>query len=221
MIYTKKLAAYGLIAASLRSRLTVTLLFMAVTSHNSFATSFSADITGAAIDRTKTSVRYDPAYVSIAYPNGDVPANTGVCTDVIIRTYRAIGADLQKLVHEDMKANFDDYPSKRIWGLKSTDRNIDHRRVPNLQVYFKKWGESLVISQSRQDYVAGDIVTWVLPGNLLHIGLVTDQISENTNNPMIVHNIGAGTQLDDMLFDYKITGHYRYVPDKYLLKERE
>jgi uncharacterized protein YijF (DUF1287 family) len=221
MIYTKKLAAYGFIAASLRSRLTVTLLFMAFTSHNSFATSFSADITGAAIDRTKKSVRYDPAYVSIAYPNGDVPANTGVCTDVIIRTYRAIGADLQKLVHEDMKANFNDYPSKRIWGLKSTDRNIDHRRVPNLQVYFKKWGESLVISQSQQDYVAGDIVTWMLPGNLPHIGLVTDQISENTNNPMIVHNIGAGTQLDDMLFEYKITGHYRYIPDKYLLKERK
>ena len=88
-------------------------------------------------------------------------------------------------------------------------------------MYFKKWGESLVISQSQQDYVAGDIVTWMLPGNLPHIGLVTDQVSENTNNPMIVHNIGAGTQLDDMLFEYKITGHYRYIPDKYLLKERK
>jgi len=131
----------------------------------------------------------------------------------VIRAYRAIGADLQQLVHEDMAANFDLYPSNRIWGMKTTDKNIDHRRVPNLQVFFKRHGKELSVTTNKNDYHPGDLVTWMLPGNLPHIGIITDKISSKTGNPLVVHNIGSGPQLDDMLFDYKITGHYRYQPD--------
>jgi uncharacterized protein YijF (DUF1287 family) len=134
---------------------------------------------------------------------------------VVIRSYRAIGTDLQLLVHKDMSSNFDEYPSNRIWGMKSTDSNIDHRRVPNLQMFFTRNGKKLSISDNGQDYKPGDIVTWMLPGNLPHIGIVTDEISHATGNPLIVHNIGAGPKLEDMLFSYEITGHYRYVPNKY------
>ncbi|NOX92352.1 MAG: DUF1287 domain-containing protein [Gammaproteobacteria bacterium] len=177
--------------------------------------SFENDLVNAAIDRTKHDVRYDGAYISIPYPNGDVPSDTGVCTDVIIRSYRATGTDLQRLVHEDMTNNFSAYPSTRIWGLNSTDRNIDHRRVPNLQVFFTRHGTKLPATNNAQDYKPGDIVTWMLPRNLPHIGIVTDQISSGSGNPLIAHNIGAGPRLEDMLFDYKITGHYRYVPRKH------
>jgi len=177
--------------------------------------SFVTDIVQAALERTNHNVRYDGRYISIPYPNGDVPTNIGVCTDVIIRTYRTIGADLQKLVHEDMAANFEAYPSKRIWGLNRTDKNIDHRRVPNLQAFLSRQGEELVISSKASDYKAGNIVTWMLPGNLQHIGLITNKISALTGNPMVVHNIGAGPKLEDMLFAYKITGHYRYIPPQY------
>lgn len=176
---------------------------------------FTNELVKAALDRTKHNVTYNGAYYSIAYPNGDVPKHIGVCTDVVIRSYRALGTDLQRLVHEDIAANFSAYPSRRIWGLKRTDKNIDHRRVPNLQVFFERKGEVLPITQKSQDYKAGDIVTWMLPGNLPHIGIVTDQVSGVGNRPLIVHNIGSGPKLDDMLFDYKITGHYRYFPQSY------
>ena len=179
------------------------------------AESFAKDIVFAAIERTKQEVRYDGRYIIIAYPNGDVPDNIGVCTDVVIRSYRAIGVDLQQLVHEDMASNFSAYPSKRIWGLNATDRNIDHRRVPNLQVFFSRHGQVLPVTTQGKDYQPGDLVTWVLPGNLPHIGLVSDKKSPGSGDPLIVHNIGAGPSLDDMLFSYKITGHYRYVPEKY------
>lgn len=190
------------------------LLFIFI-SKNSFSQNFESDIVAAAIDRTTHDVSYDGSYISIAYPNGDVPPNIGVCTDVIIRSYRKIGSDLQKLVHEDMAKNFSSYPSNRIWGLSSTDKNIDHRRVPNLQAYFTRHGDTLVISTNKQDYAPGDIVTWMLPGNLPHIGIVTNKVSGATGNPLIAHNIGAGPKLDDMLFSYKITGHYRYMPKTY------
>lgn len=190
------------------------LLTALVFSQLSNAGQFEQDIVEAAIERTKHDVRYDGRYLSIPYPNGDVPAEIGVCTDVIIRSYRRIGTDLQKLVHEDMAANFQDYPSKRIWGLNSTDRNIDHRRVPNLQVFLTRHGESLAISDSASDYRPGDIVTWRVSGNLPHIGLVSDQVSPVFGVPLIVHNIGAGPVLEDMLFSYPITGHYRYIPNK-------
>jgi len=189
-------------------------LFLFISSVTS-AADFNKDITASLIERTSHSVTYNGSYISIAYPNGDVPENIGVCTDVLIRAYRKIGTDLQQLVHEDIKANFALYPSKRIWGLTSTDSNIDHRRVPNLQVFFKRHGQSLDISTSKADYAVGDIITWILPGNLPHIGMVIDQHSATTGNPLIVHNIGDGPKIEDMIFDYKITGHYRFEPKNY------
>ena len=174
------------------------------------AATFEETLVEAALERTQSTVRYDGSYHSIDYPNGDVPENIGVCTDVIIRTYRSLEIDLQQLVHEDMVTNFDLYPSKRIWGLSKTDRNIDHRRVPNLQVFFTRHGQQLKVSKQASDYKAGDLVTWMVGGSLPHIGIVTDQISEATQRPMIVHNIGSGPKLEDMLFDFEITGHYRY-----------
>jgi len=179
------------------------------------ALNFEHDIVGAAHERTRHTVRYDGAYVAIDYPMGDVPKEIGVCTDVVIRSYRSLGTDLQRLVHEDIKANFSQYPSNRIWGLKSPDKNIDHRRVPNLQVFFKRHGQELPITRNTSDYKPGNLVTWMLPGNLPHIGIVTEKINPATGNPMIVHNIGSGPELEDMLFSYKITGHYKYVPEKY------
>lgn len=164
----------------------------------------------AAHERTQHQVVYDGAYVPIPYPNGDVPANMGVCTDVVIRSYRKIGIDLQQKVHEDMKANFKLYPSRRIWGLQKPDSNIDHRRVPNLQMFFTRHGTSLPVSDQAKDYHPGDLVTWVLPGNLPHIGIVIDENSADGKRPLIVHNIGAGPKKQDMLFDYPVTGHYRY-----------
>jgi uncharacterized protein YijF (DUF1287 family) len=178
----------------------------------SLAEPFEERLVDAALERTKHSVRYDGSYISIGYPNGDVPSNIGVCTDVLIRTYRALGIDLQQLVHEDIAAHFDLYPSRRIWGLARPDRNIDHRRVPNLQRFFTRHGVSLAVTHLSSDYRPGDIVTWMLPGNLPHIGIVSDQVNQQTGLPLIVHNIGAGPKLDDMLFHYPITGHYRYSP---------
>ncbi|MBB1456525.1 DUF1287 domain-containing protein [Pseudoalteromonas sp. SG43-5] len=179
---------------------------------NSNAASFEEDIVSALLERTTHDVTYDGAYRSIDYPGGDVPKNIGVCTDVIIRSYRKLGVDLQKLVHEDMQKNFSLYPSKRIWGLTKPDKNIDHRRVPNLQAYFERHANVLSKSNKVSDYKTGDIVTWMLPGNLPHIGMVINELSQDTGNPLIVHNIGRGPQKSDMLFDYKITGHYRFVP---------
>lgn len=176
---------------------------------------FTSEFVAAAIDRTRHDIQYDGSYFSLKYPNGDVPQNIGVCTDVIIRSYRAIGTDLQRLVYEDMASNFDQYPSKRIWGLSGPDRNIDHRRVPNLQSFFSRNGYKLPVTQHKGDYFPGDIVTWILPGHLPHIGIVTDKVNPANGNPMIVHNIGAGPKLEDMLFQYEIIGHYRYVPEKY------
>lgn len=162
----------------------------------------------AAIERTNQKVTYDGRYVKIPYPNGDVPNNIGVCTDVVIRSYRKLGIDLQKLVHEDMKRAFNEYP--KLWGLTKTDTNIDHRRVPNLQTFFKRHGTVLPVTDNASDYRPGDIVTWLLPGNLTHIGIIIDKKNILRNRPLVVHNIGHGTVAEDMLFDYKITGHYRY-----------
>jgi len=169
---------------------------------------FPHKLSQAAIELTADQVTYDPSYFSMAYPNGDVPANKGVCTDVIIRAYRKLNIDLQKEVHEDMKANFSVYPKN--WGLKRTDTNIDHRRVPNLMVFFKRKGQQLPISSKAEDYKAGDIVCWQLSGGLTHIGIVIDQVSRDGIRPLIVHNIGSGQVIEDCLFDFKIIGHYKY-----------
>lgn len=170
--------------------------------------SFAEKLSDAAISITKDKVTYDPKYVSIPYPNGDVHKNTGVCTDVVIRAYRKLGIDLQKEVHEDMKKNFSSYP--KIWGLKKTDTNIDHRRVPNLQVFFTRKGKSLGVSEKAQDYKTGDLVTWMINGKLPHIGIVTNKKSTDRTRNLIVHNVGGGQVLEDCLFRYEITGHYRF-----------
>ena len=146
---------------------------------------------------------YDPAYTTLKYPMGDVPMIKGVCTDVIIRALRLQGVDLQKLIHEDMKKSFAVYPKK--WGLKSTDRNIDHRRVPNIMTYFNRQGYEV----KDKNYKAGDIVTWDLGKGLVHIGIISNQKSLVNSTPLVIHNIGSGTQENNILFDYKITGHYR------------
>ncbi len=169
---------------------------------------FAKKISDAALSLTRDQVRYDPAYFSIAYPNGDVPADKGVCTDVVIRTYRKLGIDLQKEVHEDMIKNFERYP--KTWGLKKTDTNIDHRRVPNLMQFFNRHATVKAISQSANDYKAGDIVTWDLNGGLTHIGVLVNQYASDGNRPMVVHNIGNGQEISDCLFSFKITGHYFY-----------
>jgi len=166
----------------------------------------------AALERTKHRITYDGSYISISYPNGDVPNDVGVCTDVVIRSYRKLGIDLQQLIHEDMKQNFNAYPSKRMWGLTRPDSNIDHRRVPNLQIYFARLGETLPVTDNPEDYLPGDIVTWMLEGNLPHIGIVSDVFDGVPRVPKIVHNIGLGPKLESGLFAYKITGHYRYFP---------
>jgi uncharacterized protein YijF (DUF1287 family) len=171
---------------------------------------FTRRLVAAAIERTRHSVRYVSEYVRIPYPGGDVPADTGVCTDEIIRSYRAVGVDLQKEVHEDMLQNFAAYPNKKRWLLAHTDANIDHRRVPNLMVFFQRKGESLPITNRAQDYAPGDLVTWDLGGNVPHIGIVVNQKDRMSGRYMIVHNIGAGPNMEDVLFNWKITGHYRY-----------
>lgn len=171
---------------------------------------FTRRLVAAAIERTHHSVRYVPDYVRIPYPGGDVPADTGVCTDEIIRSYRAVGVDLQKEVHEDMVKNFSDYPRKWRWLRAHTDSNIDHRRVPNLMVFFQRKGESLPITTKAEDYIPGDLVTWDLSSGVPHIGIVVDHKSPGSGHFMIVHNIGEGPKMEDVLFNWKITGHYRY-----------
>ena len=180
------------------------LIALSVAAQNDFASRLST----AALELTKDPVEYDGSYFKIAYPNGDVPPGKGVCTDVVIRAYRKLGIDLQKNVHEDMKNNFSLYPKK--WGLKTTDRNIDHRRVPNLQTYFTRKGEKLVVSNSPSEYKPGDIVTWDLGGGITHIGIVVNKKSDDGKRNLIVHNIGAGQVMADCLFQFKISGHYRY-----------
>lgn len=163
----------------------------------------------AAIEQTRSKVTYDSSYRKIAYPNGDVPESLGVCADVVIRAYRKLGIDLQVKVHEDMRRNFGSYP--QLWKLKGPDTNIDHRRVPNLQTFFRRAGAGLPVSRNPDDYRAGDLVTWKVPPNLPHIGIVTGEKSPS-GAPFVVHNIGRGPQKEDMLFMYPITGHYRYTP---------
>jgi len=174
----------------------------------------AAQLVAAAIERTHHSVVYDGSYRRIAYPMGDVPAGAGVCSDVVIRAYRtALGIDLQQRVHEDMTQAFGKYP--QIWGLSRPDPNIDHRRVPNLETFLERNGRTLPITDDPADYRPGDLVTWRLTGTgLPHIGIVTDRRSPSTGNPIIAHNIGRGPELGDMLFDYRIVGHFRYLPSE-------
>jgi uncharacterized protein YijF (DUF1287 family) len=191
------------------ARITGLLLLLVCVERFALAESFTGLI-AAARARTMKHEIYDGSYRVISYPMGDVPNDRGVCTDLIIRAYRALGIDLQVLVHEDMRNNFAAYP--QIWGLRRPDRNIDHRRVPNLQKFFERTGTKLRVSTAAADYKAGDLVTWMLPGNLPHIGIISNQNVPGSNRPKVIHNIGAGPVEDDILFRYPITGHYRYFP---------
>ncbi len=191
----------------------IALLAFTFCSFHLYANTFTENLVKAAMERTTHNIRYDGGYYRIDYPNGDVAPNIGVCTDVVIRSYRQLGIDLQVLVHQDMRHNFSAYPSKKIWGLTRPDSNIDHRRVPNLQAFFKRHGEVLSITQNSDSYQAGDLITWMLPGNRPHIGIVV-KAGSSDKRPLIVHNIGLGPIVDEMLFDYPITGHYRYQPEK-------
>ncbi|MBG2711005.1 DUF1287 domain-containing protein [Proteus mirabilis] len=156
------------------------------------------------------AVFYDSDYRKIDYPMGDVPAYKGVCSDVIIRSYRGIDIDLQKLLHEDIKANFSAYPSKRMWGLNKPDTNIDHRRVPNLEVFFTRKGKVKPITKNAEDYVPGDIVSWRLDNGRPHIGIVVNKKSGDNQHYLVMHNIGFGQVAEDVLFSWKITGHFTY-----------
>jgi uncharacterized protein len=170
--------------------------------------SFYKKLSGAALELTKHKVTYDPSYFVIPYPNGDIPSDKGVCTDVVIRAYRKLGIDLQKEVHEDMRSNFRVYPQK--WGLTHPDKNIDHRRVPNLMVFFTRHGCVKPITDKSGDYIPGDIVCWDLGGGITHIGIVIDKKSSDGLHYLVVHNIGGGQVLADCLFGFKIIGHYTY-----------
>lgn len=171
---------------------------------------FLDKLVAAAVERTSHIVKYVSAYVHIPYPGGDVPADTGVCSDEIIRAYRTVGIDLQKEVHEDMVKNWNDYPPKAKWRQSHPDPSIDHRRVPNLMVFFGRKGQTLPISERAEDYSPGDIVTWDLGGDVPHIGMVVNVKSEQSGRLLAVHNIGRGPKMEDVLFAWKITGHYRY-----------
>lgn len=179
------------------------------TGPENYGISRAEELVKAALERTQVEITYDGAYRRIDYPGGDVPPNIGVCTDVVIRSYRRLGVDLQQLVHEDMQADFSAYP--RNWGLSKPDSNIDHRRVPNLETFFKRHGTSLPLSRQEEDYFPGDLVSWRLPGNNLpHIGIVTHYRTADDSRPLIVHNIGRGPVLEDCLFSFDIVGHFRY-----------
>ena len=193
-------------------RLTLLTIFGIAAALQAKAENFSQKLSDAAIERTTLKIRYDPAYIRIPYPNGDVPSDTGVCSDVVIRSLRILGIDLQKLIHNDMKANFGSYPNH--WSLNRPDGNIDHRRVPNIETYLTRKGMRLPASFAPDDYQPGDIVAWNLKGNsggwLPHIGIVTSQLSAD-GHPLIAHNIGAGPQLENVLFSWPISGRYRPI----------
>ncbi len=175
-----------------------------------FADSASVAIVESARERTYADVRYDPKYVKLSYPNGDVSPDTGVCTDVIIRTFRnAFGFDFQKAVHEDMRENFSAYPN--VWGLSRPDKNIDHRRVPNLEAFLKRQGAAVPMTKNPKDYLPGDIVSWRLGGRIAHIGIVSDKKTWD-GTPLIIHNIGGGPVEDNILWIDKMTGHFRFAP---------
>ncbi|MFA9186558.1 DUF1287 domain-containing protein [Flavobacterium sp. FBOR7N2.3] len=172
---------------------------------------FATKLSDAALAIIDPNIIYDPSYFGIKYPNGDIPKNKGVCTDVIIRAYRKLGIDLQKEVHEDMKSHFSKYPNLKKWRMTKTDTNIDHRRVPNLEVFFERKGTKLAVSKNASDYKTGEIVTWLINNKLPHIGIVTNRKSKDGKRNLIVHNVGNGQVLEDCLFSYTIVGHFKYV----------
>lgn len=190
------------------ARITIFIILLYFCSATGAQNDFYGKLADSSLTLTEVNVSYDPAYYSIPYPMGDVPAGKGVCTDVVIRAYRMFGIDLQKEVHEDMSANFSEYPD--IWGLSAPDPNIDHRRVPNLMAFFSRHGREYPVSAAPGDYRPGDIVCWDLGGGITHIGIVSGLKAGGSERHMIIHNIGGGQVLADCLFDFRIIGHYRY-----------
>jgi len=189
------------------------LLFCAALAAQPALAAPAEDLVAAARTQVGVTVRYDGSYERIAYPGGDVPLERGVCTDVVIRAYRHLGIDLQERVHTDMRAAWRTYPHPAAWGLKSTDTNIDHRRVPNLETFFRRHGTAIAPGSRAADFRPGDIVVWQLPRGLPHIGIVADQLAAS-GTPLVIHNIGAGAKMEDVLFAFTITGHYRYLPSR-------
>jgi uncharacterized protein len=187
------------------------LIFTSLFLVSGFVSGQSADalkVVSAARSQIGVTTTYDPAYTKLAYPMGDVVQSKGVCTDVVVRAYRKVNVDFQALVHQDMKTNFSKYP--KIWGLKKTDTNIDHRRVPNLEVFFKRKGKAVALANTGENFKPGDIVSWRLDNGLAHVGVVSDKKSSFGLRPLVIHNIGQGTQEEDVLFAWKIVGHYRW-----------
>jgi uncharacterized protein len=206
-------AAAGLGLLVPRDRLNAAAQDVAGTSERPFADveAWAAKLIAAAESQVGRTVRYDPAYVRLDYPMGDIPEEGGVCTDVVIRAYRsAHNIDLQQLVHEDMRKAFASYP--KTWGLRRPDRNIDHRRVPNLERFLARKDLDLPVTANGADYRPGDLVTQRLPGNLPHIAIVTHRPADGGTHPLVVHNVGAGARIEDRLFEFPIVGHFRFPP---------
>lgn len=209
MIFVASLAACQTGAASKGSQPNLTTPAPVAVQTTEIQSDAVKKLLASADEQTRVTKTYDPAYVRLPYPNGDVPVETGVCSDVVVRAFRGANVDLQKEVHEDMRRNFAVYPKK--WGLKSPDANIDHRRVPNLQTFFARRGKSLPITDDAKNYRPGDVVAWHLDNRgTTHIGVVSNLKNETGDRFLIIHNIGSGTKAEDVLFDWKIIGHYRY-----------
>ena len=194
----------------MRAKLLLACLALLVAPVPAFARDGAGTVARAARAQVGVTVAYDPAYTRIPFPNGDVPVDRGVCTDVVVRAFRAAGIDLQARVHEDMRAHFAAYPHR--WGLSGPDANIDHRRVPNLQRWFERQQRSLPLTRAAADYRAGDVVSWRLPNGLDHVGIVSTRRSADGARPSVVHNIGRGAREEDVLFAWTLTGHYRWFP---------
>ena len=192
----------------IRSAILLSMIAIAGLAPEGQASSRISRILEGAYQQVGTTTIYDASYRRLPFPGGDIPMERGVCSDVIVRAYRHAGLDLQLLVNQDMSGSFHSYP--QLWGLAKPDPNIDHRRVPNLAAFFRRHGRSLPVSTRASDYSAGDIVTWRLASGVPHIGLVADRLERG--RPLVIHNIGAGAQVEDVLFSYAITGHYRYDP---------
>jgi len=187
------------------------LLLLALTTFSPAGATPTQELVSAARAQIGVTLRYDPSYQRLAYPNGDVPLERGVCTDVVIRAYRQLGIDLQKLVHEDMRAHWIAYPHPTKWKLKRPGTNIDHRRVPNLATFFRRHGTTITPGSDPHRFRPGDLVVWELPYGLPHIGIVADRATP-AGTPLVVHNIGSGTKMEDVLFAFTIKAHYRYAP---------
>ena len=189
-------------------RLFLALFFVPFICASAWANADVDRLLKAAISQVGVTTTYDSTYVRLAYPGGDVPIDRGVCSDVVIRAMRAMGVDLQVEVHRDMAAHFSTYPA--LWRLKRPDPNIDHRRVPNLEAWLFRHGKSVPASNDATDYRPGDFVSWRLDGGLPHIGIVAELRSADGARPLIIHNIGAGARIEDVLFAWTISGHYRW-----------